>query len=331
MGWMNYTTAIVYAAVYFYSIGVQIKVSREINQFLDKFKSQNPDILGLVLGNLTEIRCMNLQSYIRNRHIEVDKISERALETIKMTRWCHRFYNKYLGRFLIEIPLYIRTFRNPELVNLIGLPILMYYSKAIQSTIEKLIYNYSTINRDLMELNRAKNFAEMEPEAGYGDRIAKGIELFGSGTPEDLEKIRVWDAELTKNCKMGKGVIEFKDVHARYIKSKESVLKGISLKIEPGKKIGIIGRTGSGKSTIMKLLWKYMLPLKGQILLDGKDYSELSNSRIRRHLAIVTQDINLVEGTVLSNIFPKLIPPTLVNLGKARSSSLFKILRALEF
>ncbi len=65
---------------------------------------------------------------------------------------------------------------------------------------------------------------------------------------------------MQKKLKLGKGVIEFKNVHAKYLNGKEDVLKGVSLKIEPGKKVGIIGRTGSGKSTIMKLLWKYMDP-----------------------------------------------------------------------
>lgn len=111
-------------------------------------------------------------------------------------------------------------------------------------------------------------------------------------------------------------MIEFKNVHARYHNSKDNVLKGVNLKIEPGKKVGIIGRTGSGKSTIMKLLWKYMDPNKGEIYLDGKNYKDLSNYDIRSHMAIVTQDVNLVEGTVLSNIFPKLIPASLSNLDK---------------
>lgn len=145
MGWMNYSIAVLYAMIYFFSVRIQLKISTDINKFLDKFRSQNPDILGLVLANLTEIRCMNLESYIFSRYEETEKINQRALETIKLSRWCHRFYNKYLGRLLIEIPLYISAFRNPEILDVIGVPVLMYYSKTIQRTIEKFIYSYSTV------------------------------------------------------------------------------------------------------------------------------------------------------------------------------------------
>lgn len=137
-------------------------------------------------------------------------------------------------------------------------------------------------------LNKTKNFVEMEHEDGYGEQVAKGIKIFGNGDHENLEAILEWDKELKKNCRIGKGVIEFRKVHARYQNSRDDVLKGISFKIEGGKKIGFIGRTGSGKSTIMKLLWKYMHPSQGQILLDGVDYRDLGNYVIRSHLAIVT-------------------------------------------
>jgi ABC-type multidrug transport system fused ATPase/permease subunit len=155
--------------------------------------------------------------------------------------------------------------------------------------------------------------------------------MFGSGSLENLEAIKQWDSDMQKKLNLGKGVIEFKNVHAKYHNSKEDVLKGVNLKIEPGKKIGIIGRTGSGKSTIMKLLWKYMDANQGEILLDGKNYQDLGNYIIRSHMAIVTQDVNLVEGTVLSNIFPKLIPPTLANLDKATTEKLLSLLEKLQF
>jgi hypothetical protein len=114
---------------------------------------------------------MNLQSYINSKNLEMEKTLEKASETIKMVRWCHRFYNKYMGRLLIEIPMYLGVFINPSIISIVGLPTLMYYSKSIQSTIEKLIYSISTITRDMMLLNKAKNFSEMEPEQGYGQSI----------------------------------------------------------------------------------------------------------------------------------------------------------------
>lgn len=51
----------------------------------------------------------------------------------------------------------------------------------------------STITRDMLLLNKAKNFAEMEPEQGYGDSISTGIKLYGSGSLQNLDSLRKWD------------------------------------------------------------------------------------------------------------------------------------------
>ncbi len=136
LGWMNFFLVVLYCLIYFFFTRIQLKISSSISKFTDSYRSQNPDILGLALENLTEIRCMNLQSYINSKHQEVETTLEKASETIKMVRWSHRFYSKYMGRLLIEIPMYIGAFLNPSIINIVGLPTLMYYSKSIQSTLE---------------------------------------------------------------------------------------------------------------------------------------------------------------------------------------------------
>jgi ABC-type bacteriocin/lantibiotic exporter with double-glycine peptidase domain len=71
----------------------------------------------------------------------------------------------------------------------------------------------------------------MEPEDGYGDSITEGIEIFGKGEHENLDELKQWDADLRKKCDIGQGVIEFKNVKAKYMNSKEDVLKGVSISI----------------------------------------------------------------------------------------------------
>lgn len=97
------------------------------------------------------------------------------------------------------------------------------------------------------------------------------------------------------------GNVEFKDVWFAYVKGKP-VLKGINLKVEAGKNIGIVGHTGSGKSSLMNLLLAYNDYDSGQILVDGIDIKTYNKQSYRQNLGIVLQTPALFAGTIKSNL-----------------------------
>jgi ATP-binding cassette, subfamily B, bacterial len=80
------------------------------------------------------------------------------------------------------------------------------------------------------------------------------------------------------------------------------VLQDINLLIEPNQTVALVGRSGSGKSTLVKLLFRYFEPNGGKILLDGEDIRTLDIARYRRRLAIVHQDVDIFNGTILDNL-----------------------------
>lgn len=98
-----------------------------------------------------------------------------------------------------------------------------------------------------------------------------------------------------------KGAIEFRNVTFGYVEEKP-VLKGISFKIRPGEKVAIVGGTGSGKSTILKLIPRFYDPWSGQVLIDGIDVRKVKLSSLRRHIGIVHQDVFIFSGTIKDNI-----------------------------
>ncbi|NMA95376.1 MAG: ATP-binding cassette domain-containing protein [Clostridiales bacterium] len=98
-----------------------------------------------------------------------------------------------------------------------------------------------------------------------------------------------------------KGSIEFKDVDFYYDKG-ENVLEDINLKIEPGETVGLVGSTGSGKSTIVNLIMRYYEPTDGKILLDGIDLRDIDMQSLRKHTGIVLQDPFLFRDTIANNI-----------------------------
>lgn len=99
-----------------------------------------------------------------------------------------------------------------------------------------------------------------------------------------------------------KGKITFKTVSFSYPDSQRKSLENISFTLEPGEKVGIIGRIGSGKSTIARMIMGLYDPQDGTMLLDDTDYRQIDPADLRRNVAYIAQDVVLLSGTVRDNI-----------------------------
>ena len=99
-----------------------------------------------------------------------------------------------------------------------------------------------------------------------------------------------------------RGKIEFRNVTFHYPDSEIPALKNVSFVIEPGEHVGIIGRIGSGKSTIEKLILKLYDPDEGSILIDDVDIGQIDPARLRQFIGYVGQDVGLFRGTLKDNI-----------------------------
>ncbi|OKH36013.1 ABC transporter ATP-binding protein [[Phormidium ambiguum] IAM M-71] len=95
--------------------------------------------------------------------------------------------------------------------------------------------------------------------------------------------------------------IEFSKMSFGY-DSDRLVLQNINLLIEPYQTVALVGRSGSGKSTLVKLLLRYFEPTQGRILIDGEDIRSLDVTAYRRRLAIVHQEVDIFNGTILDNL-----------------------------
>ena len=126
--------------------------------------------------------------------------------------------------------------------------------------------------------------------------------------PRDEEK---WDAtnpELEDRVSEGRlataGAISFQGVEMRYREDLDLVLKGVSFDLKAGERIGVCGRTGSGKSSLLVALFRMVEPCGGTILIDGVDVSQISLYTLRSQLAIIPQDATLFYGTLRYNVDP---------------------------
>ena len=101
------------------------------------------------------------------------------------------------------------------------------------------------------------------------------------------------------------GKIEFKNVSFTYPDTTKGSLDRINFVIQPGEKVGIIGRNGSGKTTLQKIILGLYAPTEGSVLIDGIDINQIDPADLRRNIGYVPQDVVLFKGTVRENIVQK--------------------------
>ncbi|GFF56184.1 ATP-dependent bile acid permease [Aspergillus udagawae] len=101
-----------------------------------------------------------------------------------------------------------------------------------------------------------------------------------------------------------KGRLQVENLSVGYAPNDPLVLRGISFDVEPNERIGIVGRTGAGKSSLALALFRFLEAREGRILIDGVDISQIKLGHLRRRMGIIPQDPTLFAGTIRSNLDP---------------------------
>ncbi len=141
--------------------------------------------------------------------------------------------------------------------------------------------------------------------AGLGEIYASVQRSIGASERifEILEEPSEVDIDREPEPVRYEGEIRFREVSFAYPSRKDvTVLKGIDLSIPAGQKIALVGHSGAGKSTIVQLLMKYYPLEEGEILMDGKNISEINVTELRSNMAIVPQEVLLFGGSIRENI-----------------------------
>lgn len=131
----------------------------------------------------------------------------------------------------------------------------------------------------------------------------------------------------TRSLERVEGRVEYRGVGHRYSEDKAPAVQGLDLVIEPGEKVALVGRSGSGKSTIANLLPRFYDPTVGEIRIDGVPIRELTLAGLRAQISLVSQDVVLFNDSVANNIaYGRAEPPSLEALERVAASA-----HALEF
>ncbi|MDJ0635701.1 MAG: ABC transporter ATP-binding protein [Xenococcaceae cyanobacterium MO_188.B29] len=149
-------------------------------------------------------------------------------------------------------------------------------------------------------------YAELEPIAQLAEVFARryaSMQRFHEfmDIPKGKDAASLAPEHLANNPYKFTGKLEFQQLTFGY-DANRPILQDINLLVKPNQTVALVGRSGSGKSTLVKLLFRYFEPDRGKILVDGEDISTLDTTRYRRRLAIVHQDVDIFNGTVLDNL-----------------------------
>jgi len=138
----------------------------------------------------------------------------------------------------------------------------------------------------------SQRFDQMQSAMAGGERVFALLD-----TPSEVQ-----DAPDAFEMPHIRGDVEFRDVEFQYTDDNTPVLHRINLKVKAGETIALVGPTGAGKSTMVKLLCRFHDPTGGQVLVDGIDLRRVTQHSLRSQMGIVSQDPFLFDGTVVENI-----------------------------
>ncbi|KAM0906485.1 hypothetical protein ACQ4PT_016738 [Festuca glaucescens] len=179
-----------------------------------------------------------------------------------------------------------------SLIFLINLP-----TGLIDPGIAGLVVTYG-LNLNIMQVSLVSSMCNLENKIISVERILQYLSL-----PEEAPLSMSGDDRLAHNWP-SEGEIQLHKLHVKYAPQLPFVLKGLTATFPGGKKTGIVGRTGSGKSTLIQALFRIMDPTVGQIIVDGIDICTIGLHDLRSRLSIIPQDPTMFEGTVRNNLDP---------------------------
>ncbi|XP_033345550.1 multidrug resistance-associated protein 4-like isoform X1 [Bombus vosnesenskii] len=284
---------IVFLGTVFYWIRkVFLRTSKNIKRMEGMTRSPVFTHLNATLNGLSTIRAYCAQDILRK---EFDKLQDVHTSTVYMyivastgfgfslDVFCFVFTSLVIFSFL----LLQQSFSGGE----VGLAITQVM--AMTGMIQWGMRQNAEVANQMMSVERVLEYTQIVPEPNLRDRgkFAKKIE---KQLPLPANAPKNWPTD---------GMIRFRNVYLKYVEDDPPVLKGLNLVINPGEKIGIVGRTGAGKSSLISALFR-LAKIEGVIEIDGIDTGSICLEDLRRNISIIPQDPVLFSGTLRRNLDP---------------------------
>lgn len=253
--------------------------AREVKRFESVLRSDVFAKFGEGLSGVASIRAYGLQDrFIKDLRKSIDDMNGAYYLTFGNQRWLSIRVDAIGNLLVFTVAILVVTSRF-----------------SIDPSIGGLVLSYILSIVGLIQFS-VRQLAEVENAMNAVERLHHyGTEIEEEAPSHTVEVAKSWPQS---------GEIIFQDVEMRYRPDLPLVLKGLTMHVKGGERIGIVGRTGAGKSSIMSTLFRLVEISGGSITIDGLNISTIGLHDLRSRLAIIPQDPTLFRGTVRSNLDP---------------------------
>ena len=257
-----------------------MKTSRELTRLESISRSPMLSHFGETLAGGKFIRCYKeVDTFIQKNQEKINQNFRLKYSKCGCEQWMRLYLGLLSSTFLSALFIFLILYRDSISSGIVGLTLT--YMIPLPETISELLVSLTTAENDMVSVERLKSSLTLPQESSF------------SRTPD--ASLQSWPSA---------GSISFCKVVLRYRPNSEIVLNSISFNIKPGQKVGIAGRTGSGKSTLFLALLRIIEIESGNIYIDGVDTKSIGLRKLRQSIMLVPQDPMVFKGSLKDNIDP---------------------------
>ncbi|KAM8798712.1 multidrug resistance-associated protein 1 isoform 1-T1 [Eudromia elegans] len=266
--------------VYLFVQRFYVATSRQLKRLESVSRSPVYSHFNETLLGVSVIRAFEEQKrFIQQNDMKVDENQKAYYPSIVANRWLAVRLECVGNCIVLFAALFAVIARNRLSAGLVGLSVS--YSLQITAYLNWLVRMSSELETNIVAVERVKEYAEMEKEAEW--------------SIEQTAPVSTWPQE---------GKIEFRGYGLRYREDLDLVLKNINVTIKGGEKIGIVGRTGAGKSSLTLGLFRINEAAEGEIVIDGINIAKIGLHDLRFRITIIPQDPVVFSGSLRMNLDP---------------------------
>ncbi|KAK3559875.1 hypothetical protein QTP86_026191, partial [Hemibagrus guttatus] len=268
------------ALIYFFVQRFYVATSRQLKRMESVSRSPIYSHFSETITGTSVIRAFGLNApFVLMSDMKVDENQKSYYPGIVSNRWLG-VRIEFIGNCIVLFAALFAVIGKGSLSEgLVGLSVT--YALQVTMSLNWMVRMTSDLESNIVAVERVKEYSETPPEAPW--------------EVEDKKPSPDWPAE---------GNVAFADYSVRYREGLDLVLKNISLQVKGGEKIGIVGRTGAGKSSMTLCLFRLLEAAEGEISIDGVKIAEIGLHDLRSKLTIIPQEPVLFSGTLRMNLDP---------------------------
>lgn len=264
--------------LYFIIGSLYVKSSRDLKRLESIHRSPLYQQFGETISGIITIRAFNIETrFLRESHRRVDEYNRPFIYLWATNQWLALRFD--FAGVLITFFAGVFILLNAGSINAGVAGLSMTYAISFTKNVLWLVRHYASNEQNMNSVERVKEYLGVDQETKN----------------EETQKPSDWPNE---------GTIRFIDYSARYQSCLKPVLQNITFSIQPGERVGVVGKTGAGKTSLALALFRGLEAENGKILIDDIDISTIKLQHLREAINLVPQDPTLFKGTIRSNLDP---------------------------